>query len=463
MATTRYPIISLSLFFLCLCIRCTNDPKPIQVDFEVNGQPMTNKNVLSFEEGQVLSFKNTSNGDYKDVVWTVNGAIKTESSFEYDLSDPGIYDVRLCIKSTCTSNKKVRIIARKETSLNSLDEPKPEQTPTIKKESGGSKLITVPPNPKPIKDRDGDGFPDKIDSCPDEFSRTNNGCQPVSDRDGDGFSDNIDACPNEFSRTNNGCPKIIEEPKSDRDGDGFPDDTDACPDEFSRTNNGCKPEPVEEPVKDRDGDGIPDDIDACPDEYSKTNNGCKPKPVDSDQDGFPDDSDDCPNKYSKTNNGCPEVCSSTFKPNKKSELAGITVSDYSNCSNLQDATNSTIAIKVKKRIQLRAATIYANDGGRIRVTLSEKGGSLSENFRYSISHSPDPKGYTAKVLDLRQLEDITLCPDKEYELNIIGLENSRGMTGFANANACQPSSVGSDLSINYLDSYVLFDLKYDIE
>ncbi|ABX06581.1 MAG TPA: serine/threonine protein kinase [Herpetosiphon sp.] len=69
-------------------------------------------------------------------------------------------------------------------------------------------------------------------------------------------------------------------PPSDRDGDGFIDDVDACPD-VAGPNNGCPVvEPTAPPaVADTDGDTIPDDRDACPREPGDpSRNGC-PKPV----------------------------------------------------------------------------------------------------------------------------------------------------------------------------------------
>ena len=62
---------------------------------------------------------------------------------------------------------------------------------------------------KPDRDRDGDGYPDKDDSCPREYSTTNNGCPPPErDSDRDGYPDSRDSCPREYSTTNNGCPPV---------------------------------------------------------------------------------------------------------------------------------------------------------------------------------------------------------------------------------------------------------------
>ncbi|KPL90578.1 PP2C family protein-serine/threonine phosphatase [Herpetosiphon geysericola] len=71
-----------------------------------------------------------------------------------------------------------------------------------------------------------------------------------SDRDGDGFVDDIDACP-DVAGPNNGCPAPVEPTAppavADSDGDTIPDDRDACPNEpGDPSRNGC-PKPVEAP------------------------------------------------------------------------------------------------------------------------------------------------------------------------------------------------------------------------
>jgi OOP family OmpA-OmpF porin len=128
-------------------------------------------------------------------------------------------------------------------------------------------------------DRDGDGFWDDEDSCPDEAGVAPDGC-PVRDTDGDGILDPNDRCVdmpetvNEFN-DEDGCPE------SDRDADGFWDDDgaggtpDVCPDEAGVAPDGC-------PIPDTDGDGIVDPEDTCiPD--PETKNGYL------DTDGCPDE------------------------------------------------------------------------------------------------------------------------------------------------------------------------------
>lgn len=90
-------------------------------------------------------------------------------------------------------------------------------------------------------DRDGDGFPNERDDCPDTPGVSPDGCPP-RDTDGDGFVDVDDACPYEAGIEPDGCPS------KDRDGDGILNDDDDCPDE-AETDNGYQ-----------DEDGCPDDI-----------------------------------------------------------------------------------------------------------------------------------------------------------------------------------------------------------
>ena len=79
------------------------------------------------------------------------------------------------------------------------------------------KVIDVKPATIDIKettthpgiDSDGDGIEDRMDTCPNIFAKTANGCPIVNkdiDTDGDGFTDRNDNCPRVYSKVNNGCP-----------------------------------------------------------------------------------------------------------------------------------------------------------------------------------------------------------------------------------------------------------------
>ncbi len=119
----------------------------------------------------------------------------------------------------------------------------------------------VEPPPPPPSDRDGDGFLDEVDACPDEpedvdGDRDDDGCpEEDGDRDGDGLVDRLDACPDDAedldgNEDDDGCPDL------DDDRDGIPDATDACPRDPEIVNgvddeDGCPDEGLIEMIDDR--------------------------------------------------------------------------------------------------------------------------------------------------------------------------------------------------------------------
>jgi OOP family OmpA-OmpF porin len=170
-----------------------------------------------------------------------------------------------------------------------------------------------------IGDRDGDGYKDDQDQCPDEPEdfdgfQDGDGC-PDPDNDNDGILDVDDRCPNiaedrDGDRDEDGCPEANRE--GDRDGDGIPDSKDKCPDvpedkDGFEDLDGC-------PELDNDKDGIPDKQDSCPDDAEdkdkfEDEDGC-PDP-DNDKDQIPDVKDKCPNDPETYNgfqdeDGCPD-------------------------------------------------------------------------------------------------------------------------------------------------------------
>jgi outer membrane protein OmpA-like peptidoglycan-associated protein len=169
-----------------------------------------------------------------------------------------------------------------------------------------------------IGDRDGDGYKDDEDQCPDEPEDFDNfqdaeGC-PDPDNDNDGILDVDDRCPNtpedrDGDEDEDGCPEGSD---GDRDGDGILDSRDKCPDDPEdrdgfQDKDGC-PEP------DNDQDGILDKDDQCPlDPEDKDGfedeDGC-PDP-DNDKDQILDVNDKCPNDPETYNgfedeDGCPD-------------------------------------------------------------------------------------------------------------------------------------------------------------
>ena len=169
-----------------------------------------------------------------------------------------------------------------------------------------------------IGDRDGDGYKDDVDQCPDDPEDFDDfedadGC-PDPDNDKDGIPDVDDKCPNDPETKNgyqdqDGCP---DSTTFDRDGDGIPDDVDKCPDDPEDKDNfedadGC-------PDPDNDKDGIPDKNDLCPNDPEdkdgfEDQDGC-PDP-DNDHDRILDKDDKCPNEPETYNgyqdaDGCPD-------------------------------------------------------------------------------------------------------------------------------------------------------------
>ncbi|MEM7607648.1 MAG: OmpA family protein, partial [Myxococcota bacterium] len=170
-----------------------------------------------------------------------------------------------------------------------------------------------------IGDRDGDGYRDDVDQCPDDPEDFDNfadedGC-PDPDNDRDGILDDDDECPlvpedRDGDADEDGCP---EGNGGDRDGDGILDDVDECPDDPEdrdgfQDEDGC-------PDPDNDNDGILDDDDLCPNDPEDVDNfqdedGC-PDP-DNDGDRILDVDDQCPVDPEMYNgfedeDGCPDT------------------------------------------------------------------------------------------------------------------------------------------------------------
>ncbi len=135
----------------------------------------------------------------------------------------------------------------------------------------------APVEPPPPGDRDGDGYLDPADRCPDEpedfdgFADTD-GCPDDQDTDGDGLVDARDLCPVEAEDVDgyldaDGCPE------PDNDLDRLLDASDHCANEPEDIDgfqdaDGC-------PDRDNDTDGLPDVTDRCPNEAGpQANEGC---------------------------------------------------------------------------------------------------------------------------------------------------------------------------------------------
>ncbi len=143
------------------------------------------------------------------------------------------------------------------------------------------------PKPKP-GDRDGDGYLDPDDKCPDQPETWNgyqdeDGCPDDPDTDGDGIPDSKDQCVLEPEDKDgylddDGCPD------PDNDLDGIPDQADKLGDK-SCMNDAEDPDGYEDndgcPDLDNDGDGVHDLEDMCPNEPGPPGGdrpGCPKKP-----------------------------------------------------------------------------------------------------------------------------------------------------------------------------------------
>jgi OmpA-OmpF porin, OOP family len=136
------------------------------------------------------------------------------------------------------------------------------------------------------RDTDGDGVPDRRDTCPDTPRGAKvdaNGC-PL-DSDGDKVFDGLDQCEG----TTKGCTVDAKGCPGDADGDGVCDGMDTCPDTPKGATVDAKGCP-----SDADGDGVFDGLDKCantPKGATIDATGC---PKDSDGDGVFDGLDKCP-------------------------------------------------------------------------------------------------------------------------------------------------------------------------
>lgn len=133
-------------------------------------------------------------------------------------------------------------------------------------------------------DRDGDGYLDPKDKCPDQPEvyqgfEDDDGCPDDPDTDGDGITDSKDSCvlepeDKDAYLDDDGCPEV------DNDLDILVDTADKCPLEAEdpdafEDGDGC-------PDPDNDKDTVPDTKDQCPNEIGSTTQeplGCPTKPA----------------------------------------------------------------------------------------------------------------------------------------------------------------------------------------
>jgi outer membrane protein OmpA-like peptidoglycan-associated protein len=213
-------------------------------------------------------------------------------------------------------------------------------------------------------DRDGDGYPDAEDSCPDQPETwngfdDNDGCPDDPDTDKDGIPDSKDSC--------------ILEPE---DKDGYLDD-DGCPD------------------LDNDADGIPDTVDKCPNQPEdidgwQDDDGC-PDP-DNDGDIVLDQDDYCPNTPGSPGGdrpGCP----------KKNQFVVVTATEIRITQQIQFAFNkATIVAKGNSFQILDAVVSILKDNPKISLEVqghTDNVGDPAYNMKLSAARAEAVRKYLA--------------------------------------------------------------------
>ena len=225
------------------------------------------------------------------------------------------------------------------------------------------------------------------------------------DRDGDGFIDDVDKCPDDPEdkdgyQDEDGCPEL------DNDADGIQDVTDKCPldpedlDKFE-DEDGC-------PDLDNDQDGLSDKIDQCPNEAEdkdgfEDDDGC-PDP-DNDKDTFLDQDDKCPLEFGVAPDGCPKKYTNVVVTKTKIEIkqtiffefnkATIKRVSYALLNEVAQAMQDNPTIKVE--VQGHTDSV-GND--RFNLKLSQKRAESVTAYLAKRGVSADrmvPKGYGENV------------------------------------------------------------------
>ena len=237
-----------------------------------------------------------------------------------------------------------------------------------------------------VRDKDGDGIPDKVDACPKTPTGDKvdaRGCT-IKDSDGDGVLDDVDACadtPAGDKVDAKGCSL----PK-DADADGVMDDKDQCantPAGDQVDAKGCSL------PKDADGDGVMDDKDQCantPAGDKVDEKGCS-LPKDGDGDGVMDDKDRClhtPPGVKVDADGCQIL----FESKKKTLiLEGVNF----------ETGKSELTPESQTILDGVAESLVANEGINVRVSgHTDNTGSAALNKRLSQARAESVRAYLAE-------------------------------------------------------------------
>ena len=253
-------------------------------------------------------------------------------------------------------------------------------------------------------DRDGDGYPDSEDSCPDQPETwnafdDNDGCPDDPDSDNDRIADSHDSC--------------VLEPE---DHDGYLDD-DGCPD------------------LDNDADGIPDALDKCPNQAEdidgwQDEDGC-PDP-DNDGDTVLDLDDFCPNTPGSTGGdrpGCP----------KKNQLVVVTPTEIRILEQIQFATGK--------------ATIVPPPKSNSYTILNQVADLLRENPKVSL----EVQGHTDNVGDAAYNMKLSQARAEAVRKYLVshGIEASRLVArGYGATQPIVPNTSDANRAVNRRSQFI---------
>lgn len=239
-------------------------------------------------------------------------------------------------------------------------------------------------------DADKDGVADGLDQCPDTpAGATVNSVGCPSDADHDGVLDGLDKCPDTPTGATvdaSGCP-------IDSDKDGVFDGLDKCPD----TPVGVKVDPSGCPL-DSDNDGVPDGVDKCPNTPAGEKvdtTGC-PLAKDTDGDGVPDNLDQCPGTPPNTpvdTKGCVVLFREERAPTPGAPprptliLSGVTF----------ELGRSALKPESYAQLDLVAGSLVANPEVRIEIAgYTDSTGSALVNTRLSNARALAVRAYLAR-------------------------------------------------------------------
>ncbi len=215
------------------------------------------------------------------------------------------------------------------------------------------------------------------------------------DSDGDGFLDRVDTCPKVAGVAPDGCPLATEEP--DTDGDGFKDSVDACVDVPGTGPDGCP---------DTDGDGFKDKDDKCPQVAGVAPDGCPPP--DTDGDGIIDADDKCIKEPESKNNykdadGCPDEV-----PKAVARFSGVIKGIYF------DVDKDTIKKTSKKTLDEAIVVLKENDDVRLEISgHTDNTGDRDHNIDLSTRRAEAVKKYLVDAgIDTSRLTARGAGPDE---------------------------------------------------